>query len=231
MKTAAEGFRLTNEHEDADFAFIHDSAEIKYAITKNCNFTEVGEVFAEQPYAIAVQQGSHLQDELSEVILRFKRDRVLEKLTQKYWNYTEYNKCSNNEDGEGITLQSLGGVFIATLFGLGLAMLTLFFEILYYRKKSNTRINVKPFNISKKLYKKKSFFRNLSKRRNSAPTSPKQFYYQDNKENIIGSVTLGGQFISSKEKSNLNDISTIYYRNKNLQNKDYDDNKSYYYMN
>lgn len=57
---AEEGFRKVNEYENADFAFIHDSSEIKYEITKNCNLTEVGEVFAEQPYGIAVQQGSHL---------------------------------------------------------------------------------------------------------------------------------------------------------------------------
>ena len=53
------------ESEEAEFAFIHDSSEIKYEVTKNCNLTEVGEVFAEQPYAIAVQQGSHLQEEIS----------------------------------------------------------------------------------------------------------------------------------------------------------------------
>ncbi|KAJ8982865.1 hypothetical protein NQ317_006415 [Molorchus minor] len=54
--------------------------------------TEVGEVFAEKPYAIAIQQGSHLQDDLS-------------------------------------------GVFIATLFGLALAMITLVGEVIYYRRK------------------------------------------------------------------------------------------------
>lgn len=53
------------DSENAEFAFIHDSSEIKYAVTKNCNLTEIGETFAEQPYAIAVQQGSHLQEEIS----------------------------------------------------------------------------------------------------------------------------------------------------------------------
>ena len=65
VTTAADGFRIVNEHTDADFAFIHDSSEIKYEISRNCNLTEVGEVFAERPYAVAVQQGSHLQDEIS----------------------------------------------------------------------------------------------------------------------------------------------------------------------
>lgn len=65
VESAAEGFKKVNEHVDADFAFIHDSSEIKYEVSRNCNLTEVGEVFAEKPYAVAVQQGSHLQDEIS----------------------------------------------------------------------------------------------------------------------------------------------------------------------
>ena len=51
--------------EEGKFAFIHDAAQIRYEVSRNCNLTEVGETFAEQPYAIAVQQGSHLQEEIS----------------------------------------------------------------------------------------------------------------------------------------------------------------------
>lgn len=61
VANAEEGFREVNEHINADFAFIHDSSEIKYEISRSCNLTEVGEEFGKQPYAIAVQQGSHLQ--------------------------------------------------------------------------------------------------------------------------------------------------------------------------
>lgn len=46
----------------------------------------------------------------------------------------------------GITLESLGGVFIATLFGLVLALVTLVSEILYYKRMENkeksTRISI-----------------------------------------------------------------------------------------
>lgn len=60
VKTAEEGYYKVNEAINADFAFIHDAAEIKYQIARNCNYTQVGEVFAEQPYALAIQQGSHI---------------------------------------------------------------------------------------------------------------------------------------------------------------------------
>lgn len=136
LPDAATGFKRVNEELNADFAFIHDSAEIKYEISRNCNFTEVGEVFAEQPYSIAVQQGSHLQDEISHYILEMQKDRFFEMLTAKFWNNSAKGVCPNTDDSEGITLESLGGVFIATLFGLALAMVTLIAEIAYYRRKN-----------------------------------------------------------------------------------------------
>ncbi|XP_045489738.1 ionotropic receptor 25a [Pieris rapae] len=132
---AKTGFRQVNEHTEADFAFIHDSAEVKYEITRNCNLTEVGEVFAEQPYAIAVQQGSRLQEDLSRTLLDLQKERFLEQLASKYWNETARHTCPDADESEGITLESLGGVFIATLFGLGLAMITLAWEVFYYKRK------------------------------------------------------------------------------------------------
>lgn len=53
------------ESEQGEFALIHDASEIKYEVYRNCNLTEVGELFAEQPYSVAVQQGSQLNEEIS----------------------------------------------------------------------------------------------------------------------------------------------------------------------
>ncbi|KAI5738536.1 hypothetical protein M8J77_008175 [Diaphorina citri] len=132
---AKTGFDKVLESEQGEFALIHDSAEIKYEVSKNCNLTEVGELFAEQPYSIAVQQGSELAIEISSVILDLQSDRYFEFLDSKYWNSTLKNEqCANDDESEGITLESLGGVFIATLFGLALAMITLVLEIFYHQK-------------------------------------------------------------------------------------------------
>ena len=51
----------TLEHTDGDFAFIHDASEVRYQYYIDCNFTEVGEPFAEQPLAVAVQQVNEMQ--------------------------------------------------------------------------------------------------------------------------------------------------------------------------
>ncbi len=45
------------------------------------------------------------------------------------------NDCPILDDSDGITLQSLGGVFIATLIGLALALLTLAVEVVLQRRK------------------------------------------------------------------------------------------------
>ena len=65
----------------------------------------------------------------SRVILELQKDRYFETLQSKYWNTTKKNNCPVLDDSEGITLQSLGGVFIATLVGLVIAMITLAFEV------------------------------------------------------------------------------------------------------
>ena len=80
VDTAQEGFQRVLDDEKGTFAFIHDASEIKYNYYQNCNFTEIGEPFAEQPYAVAVQQGSHLQEEISKIILLLQKDRYFEQL-------------------------------------------------------------------------------------------------------------------------------------------------------
>ncbi|XP_077301068.1 ionotropic receptor 8a [Arctopsyche grandis] len=151
VKTSDEGFQKVNDHIDADFAFIHDSSVIKYETSKNCNITEIGEVFGERPYAVAVQQGSRLQEDLAKVILQLQNERFFEDLKAKYWNNSVKGVCPDDDESEGISLQSLGGVFIATLFGLALAMVTLVWEIIYYKRKDrkiktdiSTPIKAKP---------------------------------------------------------------------------------------
>lgn len=66
-------------------------------------------------------------------------------MTSKYWNHSsKAAECPNNDESEGITLESLGGVFIATLFGLALAMVTLAIEVVYYRRRDARENAVQP---------------------------------------------------------------------------------------
>ena len=61
VNSADIGFAKVREHTEGNFALIHDAARIKYEVYNDCDLVEIGEAFADQPYALAVQQGSHLQ--------------------------------------------------------------------------------------------------------------------------------------------------------------------------
>ena len=136
-KDAEDGFNRVLADEEGTFAFIHDASEvlltiflgdmvssylsafsqIRYEYYNNCNFTEVGEPFAEQPYAVAVQQGSHLQEEVSKVILELQKDRYFETLSSRYWNSTLRSLCPTLDDSEGrsTSLLLFSLVFLACL--------------------------------------------------------------------------------------------------------------------
>ncbi|XP_039762086.1 glutamate receptor 3 [Pararge aegeria] len=189
---AITGFQQVNEHSEADFAFIHDSAEIKYEITRNCNLTEVGEVFAEQPYAIAVQQGSRLQEDLSRTLLDLQKERFLEQLSSKYWNETARQACPDADESEGITLESLGGVFIATLFGLGLAMVTLAWEVFYYKRKEKNKVQT----IDATIEKTEAFVEKKKDKLSTKVAEGVAKLRKRNKKsgNIVKNVTIGDQF-------------------------------------
>ncbi|CAG0903981.1 unnamed protein product, partial [Darwinula stevensoni] len=135
VASRSDGYSKVRNTLDGSFAFLDDVAHIRYEVNNDCNLLEVGDPFAEQPYAIAVQQGSHLQDEISKTILTLQKDRFFETLQSQFWNSSKRGPCPNTNDSEGITLQSLGGVFIATLVGLAIAMATLGVEVYLQRKR------------------------------------------------------------------------------------------------
>lgn len=48
-------------------SFPGDATQNKYAVLTDCDLWEVGEEFSRKPYALAVQEGSPLKNELSSV--------------------------------------------------------------------------------------------------------------------------------------------------------------------
>lgn len=138
------------------------------------------------------------QDELSRAILELQKDRFFEDLTAKYWNSSaKSSECPNNDENEGITLESLGGVFIATLFGLALAMVTLVIEVFYYRRKDALENAVRDITM-------------VAPSDNSASITPPPSYDADQKKkkklfqrnNDDNTITLGGEiFVPSSQRA------------------------------
>ena len=51
-----------------------DATQNKYSTQTDCDLWEVGEEFSRKPYALAVQEGSSLKNELSTVYVTASRD-------------------------------------------------------------------------------------------------------------------------------------------------------------
>lgn len=64
--------------------------------------------------------------------MKLHNNRLFDNLTAKYWDDSKA-ECSSSDGIDAITLQSLGGIFILTLIGLALALITLIAEKCYYR--------------------------------------------------------------------------------------------------
>ncbi|CAI4232160.1 unnamed protein product [Auanema sp. JU1783] len=127
------------------FAFIGDATEIKYAALTNCKLQQVGTEFSRKPYAIAVQNGHVLKDNISSSILILLNQRQLEALKEKWWNENPNRlSCPDTADeSDGISIQNIGGVFIMILAGILLSMITLLFEYLHYRRRRQLDVNNK----------------------------------------------------------------------------------------
>lgn len=52
-------------HNNTEYAFIGDATEIRYLEMTTCDLISIGDEFSRKPYAIAVQQGSPLKDQLN----------------------------------------------------------------------------------------------------------------------------------------------------------------------
>ncbi|NP_001273813.1 glutamate receptor ionotropic, kainate 4-like precursor [Musca domestica] len=134
--------RVRNSTTATGFAFLGDATDIRYLVMTNCDLQVVGEEFSRKPYAIAVQQGSHLKDQFNNAILTLLNKRQLEKLKEKWWKNDEaQSKCDKPEDqSDGISIENIGGVFIVIFVGIGMACITLVFEYWWYKYRKNPRI-------------------------------------------------------------------------------------------
>ncbi|KAL7645090.1 UNVERIFIED_CONTAM: hypothetical protein RMT77_003468 [Armadillidium vulgare] len=141
FEDALERVRASKSSSEG-FAYLGDATDIRYQVLTNCDLQIVGEEFSRKPYALAVQQGSPLKDQLNDAILKLLNQRKLETLKERWWNQNpEKKECEEEDDqSEGISIENIGGVFIVIFVGIGLACITLAFEYWWYKGGRATRV-------------------------------------------------------------------------------------------
>ncbi|WAR22346.1 IR25A-like protein, partial [Mya arenaria] len=130
--TAQEALRMV---KDGEFAFIDDASRNQYQVLTDCDVEVIGEEFSRKPFAFAVTQGSPLRAQISNVILELSNNRILEDLTNKWWDSNELHKdCPRIEnESDGISIKNIGGVFLLIAIGTGLSLIAFVCEYYYYR--------------------------------------------------------------------------------------------------
>ncbi|XP_012940304.1 ionotropic receptor 25a [Aplysia californica] len=134
--------RVLNE----DFAFISDATTNKYQTLINCDLWQVGEEFSRKPYALAVQEGSPLRSQLSNIILKLINQRALEEMKTKWWKEDEKECPKLENETDGISIRNIGGVFLVIVIGSGLSLITLAFECYWYRLRPERKTLSKMYN-------------------------------------------------------------------------------------
>ena len=87
-----------------------DATDIRYQELTNCDLHMIGEEFSRKPYALAVQEGSPLRDQLNDAILRLLNQRTLETLKEIWWTSNPERKVcdDSNNQSDGISIQNIG---------------------------------------------------------------------------------------------------------------------------
>lgn len=65
--------RVRQSTSTSGFAYIGDTTDILNMVATNCDMQNIGKEFSKRPYAIAVQKGSPLRDQLNNALVKFQR--------------------------------------------------------------------------------------------------------------------------------------------------------------
>lgn len=120
------------------YAFIGEAGEISYlASQKPCDLLVTGGYISRTSYALAVQKGSPLREQLSHAIEALRDTGVLEDLEKEWWDRKLHDRCANLTvwEKQGIfsfTIVDLQGIYYFLLLGVGCALLVLLFEVIWF---------------------------------------------------------------------------------------------------
>ncbi|RWS28386.1 glutamate receptor: ionotropic kainate 3-like protein [Leptotrombidium deliense] len=128
----------------SDYALIAEATYNRYTQMTNCKVVEVGAEFSRKPLALIVQKNLHIKEKLNYAILKLLNDKTLETLKDKWWDNTKREKmCSKNtKNSEGISIYSIGGVFVIIFAGIIITCFTLIVEYYNLRRRKTIVIDL-----------------------------------------------------------------------------------------
>ena len=134
---------MTSPNEQP-FAFICEYPIALYETNQNCDIEIVGNQFSARPYALGIRKNNPLKQNISDKILQYQRELILDNLKSKWWGTNSKCKTQSASNKSVITFNSTGGLFIIMGCAIILAMVVLLLDLL------NKKVYFKNISISKK---------------------------------------------------------------------------------
>ncbi|XP_038068072.1 glutamate receptor 1-like [Patiria miniata] len=149
VKNVPEGIQRVRD-SNGYYAFIGEAGELNFLASKRpCDLLVSGTYITRTTYALAVQKGSPLRDQLSSAIESLRDTGVLEDLEREWWDLDiRHQECANLTTWErqgvfSLTTVDLQGVYYILVIGIILAAVTFILESISYscsggKKKSSS---------------------------------------------------------------------------------------------
>ncbi|XP_023321584.1 glutamate receptor ionotropic, kainate 2 isoform X2 [Eurytemora carolleeae] len=120
--------------EAGGYAFMMEDAGIQYIVERRCSLAQIGGNLDTKGYGIATRPGSGFKDLLDSAILKMQENGDFHKLKNKWWKQKRGGGQCLQSASASVTkldLANLGGIFLVTLLGCGLAGLVCILELIW----------------------------------------------------------------------------------------------------
>ena len=131
IQNTSEGInKVLVSSNEKPFAFICEYPIALYETNQNCDLEIVGNQFSARPYALGLRKNNPLKQSISETILKYQRELILDNWKVKWWGTRSKCKSQVSSNDSVIRLNAIGGLFIIMIFAIFLALLSLFIDLL-----------------------------------------------------------------------------------------------------
>ncbi|CRL04875.1 CLUMA_CG017927, isoform A [Clunio marinus] len=129
------------------YAFMMESVPMQYAINKECDLKQVGELLDSKGYGIALPMDSPWRKAFSEQILALSEKGVLDQLKREFWK--KKNDCGETKTKDELGIENVGGVFYVLAYGCLIAFIVALAEFLWNVEKIAVQEKITPWDALK----------------------------------------------------------------------------------
>ena len=138
--TTAEGI---NRVKQGNYAFLLESVSNDYARQRDCDLMQIGDLLDHKNYGLGLQKNSKWSETISNGILMLQEKGIIQQIYDKWWKQIGAKNCDasakgSDQQGDAMTISSVGGIFVVLAIG---AILSCFVSFIEFTWKTNKTVD------------------------------------------------------------------------------------------